>query len=145
MNHEKNRELDDMQMEQALRNFRSSMRAWSEEEFAKPRTVRRSRWNAVWMGITSPAASWALAVVVLGSSIGIPVSVHHERQVAEQRQALEHQKELEAKAAQERAAQAVDDAVLLSDVDSDIAQAAPEAMQPLASMMGDSGSLETQK
>ncbi len=38
---EKNPEMEDEQVELALRNFRESVRGWSEQEFSKARTVRR--------------------------------------------------------------------------------------------------------
>jgi hypothetical protein len=67
----------------------------------------------------------------------VPVRIHHERQVvAEQNAARERQLEL-AKEAREQQANAMTDDELLSHVDSDIAQGAPDAMQPLASMMTD--------
>jgi hypothetical protein len=143
----RNQEPEDAQVEEALRHFRNSVRAWSEQEFARPRTVRRSAWSQVWRMIGNPASNWAMAVALLASSVGIPVAVHHERQVAEQHRIDEQnrQKELAAKLERERAAQAIDDADLLSDVDSDIAQETPEAMQPLASLMSDTTATQAHK
>lgn len=144
------REMDEAGIEQALRNFRGSVKAWSDAEFMKPHEVRRSRWSALWMTLTRPAVSGAMAAVLAAASIGVPVAVvHHGQVVAEQRQEaanrinrINRQKAIEA---QEHAAQAVDDADLMTEVDSDIAQEAPDAMQPLASLMSDSGAAPVEK
>jgi uncharacterized protein HemX len=140
-------EKDDARIEQALRNFRGSVKAWSDAEFAKPREVRRSRWSAIWMTLTRPAVSGALAAVLAAASIGVPVAVvHHQQELAEQRQeAANRQKAIEARQAKEHAAQVMDDSDLMTEVDSDIAQEAPDAMQPLASLMSDSGSSQAEK
>jgi hypothetical protein len=143
----RNQEPDEAMVEQALRRFRGSVRAWSEQEFSRPRTVRRSAWSPVWRMIGNPAASWVMAAALLTSSVGIPVAVHHQRKVEAERQAaFERQRELTAQAERERAAaEAIDDAELLSDVDSDIAQETPEAMQPLASLMSETSAAQSHK
>ena len=77
-----------------------------------------------------------LALLVV--SVGVPVSVHHERQVVADRQAaLDRERAMQAEAAKQQAAPAMSDDELLSHVDSDIAQAAPDAMEPLASLMSE--------
>lgn len=141
------REMDETRMEQALRNFRGSVKAWSDAEFAKPREVRRSRWSMLWMTLTRPAVSGAMAAVLAAALIGVPVTVvHHQQVVAEQKQeAANREKAIEARQVQEHAAQAVDDTDLMTEVDSDVAQEAPNAMQPLASLMSDSGSTQVAK
>jgi len=121
----------DMELEQALANFRQSVHAWSEAEFNRPRTVHagaRSGWQ--------PALAWALGCVVAAGAAGGGVYEHHrvvvERQVAEAR--LQHQREL---AAQQKAREA--DQNLLANVDTDISRSVPEAMEPLAELMEDNG------
>ena len=143
MNYEdKNRETEEAQVETALRSFRESVHGWSELEFGRARVVRRSRWDAIAMTVVRPAMGWAMAAVLLVASAGVPMAVHHERQVAaERRMVLERQQELEAATAKPQAAAEMNlemnDDELMSHVDSDIAQSTPDAMEPLASMMGD--------
>ncbi len=140
-------EKNEARIEQALKNFRGSVKAWSDAEFATPREVRRSRWSAMWMTLTRPAVSGALAAVLATASIGVPVAVvHHQQVVAEQRQeAANRQKAIQVRQARENEVQPMDDADLMTEVDSDIAQEAPDALQPLASLMSDSGSSQAGK
>lgn len=147
MSLDQNQEMDEARVEQALRNFRGSVRAWSDEEYVQPRSVRRSRWTALWMTMTRPAVSGAMAAVLAAASIGIPVAVvHQERVVAEQQQeAANRQKAIAAQLTKQQTTQVKDDSDLMTEVDSDIAQEAPDAMQPLASLMSDSGSTPVEK
>ena len=81
---------------------------------------------------------WSLASALVVVSVGIPASVHHERQVAAERQAsLDREQAMQAEAAKQQVTTAMSDDELLSHVDSDIAQAAPDAMEPLASLMSE--------
>jgi cell division protein FtsL len=135
-------QLQDAQVDAALRNFRESVHAWSGQEFGRARVIRRSRWDAMSRVIARPAMVWAmastLACALLVVSVGVPVSVHHERQVVADRQAaLDRERAMQAEAAKQQAAPAMSDDELLSHVDSDIAQAAPDAMEPLASLMSE--------
>jgi len=148
MNPEEYRHKEDPQIEEALRNFRLSVRNWSEREFVRPRAIERSRWASFragfWQAIANPALGGTLAAAMLVASIGIPIGVHHQREIAAQHQAVV---ELERKQAAEQArkdaaaaafastSSPADDRAFLDDVDSDIAQDAPDAMQPLASLM----------
>jgi hypothetical protein len=138
-----NFENEDQDVQAALKNFRASVHAWSEQEMARPRQiqpVRVSGWlSSRWMKLMAvPMLGWGLASVLVVAGVTVPVSVHHERQVAAMRQAaiLEQQKQA-AEAAARLAQNSIDDEDLLKHVDSDIAQAAPDAMEPLASLMGD--------
>jgi hypothetical protein len=134
---ERNREIEDAQVESALKNFRESVRGWSEQEFSKARTVRRSRWDRVWSVLANPVLDWTLAGVLVVTSVGVPVTVHHQRQVIAERNAqLMRQQQLAREAAPQEAVGMSDDE-LLSHVDSDVAQVAPDAMEPLASLMSD--------
>jgi hypothetical protein len=93
----------------------------------------------VWLTLASPALGWSLIAVLALSSAGVPVVVERQHQAAEQRQAaLELERKQAAEEAARQAAASIDDEALLSGIDSDIAQAAPDAMQPLASLMSDS-------
>ena len=143
MNYEdKSRETEDVQVEAALRHFRESVHGWSEREFGKTRTVRRSRLNAIldamFHVIAKPAVGWSLAAAMLAAAAGVPVAVHHEREIAKEQQlTIERQEQAKLEAAKQQAATAMNDDELMSHVDSDIAQAAPDAMEPLASLISD--------
>jgi hypothetical protein len=129
-------ETEDQELQAALKNFRASVHAWSELEMTRPRQVRRiSGWVRL---MANPLLSWGMAGVLAAAMVTIPVTVHHERQVAAQRLAAVQEQQRQAADAAARLAQnSVDDEELLRHVDSDIAQAAPDAMEPLASLMGD--------
>jgi hypothetical protein len=140
---DKNRETEDVQLqdaqvEAALRHFRSSVHEWSGQEFGRARVVRRSRWDAMFQVIARPAVGWAMAALLAAASVGVPLALHREREVATAHSlVMERQREMEANAARQQAAPEMNDDELMSHVDSDIAQAAPDAMEPLASMMSD--------
>jgi hypothetical protein len=129
-------ELTDAQVAEALLHFRESVHAWSEAEYSKPRLVRQSKRSPVWTMITSPLLGWSLAAAVLTATVAVPVSEYrqHVNEVHKQQALAQQQKLEEQKAAQARAA-VIDDDELMSHVDSDIAQDAPDAMQPLSSLM----------
>lgn len=132
---------EEQEIEAALKNFRASVHAWSEAEFSRPRNVKTARQSGVWRLIANPVLSWGLAAVLVVGGAAIPVAVHHERQVEAQRlAAIQRQQHQAAEAAARLAQNSMDDEELLKHVDSDIAQAAPDAMQPLASLMGDTAS-----
>ena len=137
MNYEgQDRETEDVQA--ALRHFREGVHGWSEQEFGRARVVRRSRWDAMFHVIAKPAVGWSLAAAMLAAAAGVPVAVHHEREIAKEQQlTIERQEQAKLEAAKQQAAPAMNDDELMSHVDSDIAQAAPDAMEPLASLMSD--------
>ena len=127
-------EQEDPQVEAALRQFRQSVHAWSEQEFSRPRAVapRPATWLARWH---KPLVV-ALGCVVVVAGLSVPVGVHHQHAVAAQQQAqiLEQQRKAD-EAARQLALSKVDDDQLLADVDEDIAQATPAALEPMASLM----------
>jgi hypothetical protein len=136
---ERNRETVDEQVELALRNFRESVHGWSAQEYCKARTIRRSRWDLVWRMMANPVLGWTMTGALVVGSVGVPVRVHHERQVAAERSAQSlRQQQLEKENEARQAAVQMSDDELLAHVDSDIAQDTPDAMQPLASLMSDS-------
>jgi len=147
MNHEeRHNQAEDAQVEAALRNFRLSVHYWSEQEYARPRAIERTRWSrfrsGFWQTIANPALGGTLAAALAIASIGVPAGIYHQKAVAaEHKAALDHQQkqaaDLALKAQAAAAANPVDDEAFLDDVDSDIAQATPDAMQPLASLMND--------
>jgi len=127
-------EVQDDQFEQALRNFRLSVHAWSEAELSRPRTtamtVRRRNWRL--------ATGVALGCVLVAGGVSGAVYERHQRQVelariAAQREA-DHQRQLALQKARE------DEDQLLAKVNSDVSREVPDAMEPLAQLMGDDGS-----
>ena len=122
---------EDVQTSEALRHFRQSVHAWSEAEYLRPRMPKRKR-SLFAMG--SPALNWAAAAVLAVTVVAVPLVHHqHQEQVESQRKAAEaDQKKL---ASEKQTAYALDDEELLSHVDEDIAQDAPDAMEPLANLM----------
>ena len=139
---------EDVQVEEALRNFRASIHQWSEQEYVRPRTIERTSWSrfqtGFWRMIANPALGGTLAAALLITSVGVPVAIEREHKIAAERQALldRQKRELQQHLAEEEAkkstaANTVDDGAFLDDVDSDIARATPDAMQPLASLMMD--------
>ena len=121
----------DFELEQALKNFKSSVCAWSEAELSRPRRWTREVRHRSWR----LALGWAMgSVLVVGSVSGGLLERQHKLEVARmaaQQQAAERQKQL----LEQRATVAVTDESLLAGVDSDVSRQVPSAMEPLAQMM----------
>jgi len=131
------RNQNDEAVDLALRHFRESVHDWSDQEYSRPRSINRSRWDAAFRLVANPIMAWSLASALVITSVGVPVRIHHDRQLEAAKIAAQaHQREL-AREAQEQQANVMSDDELLSHVDRDIAQGAPDAMQPLVSMMGE--------
>ncbi len=147
MNFEKRQttEAAEARLEEVLRNFRSSVHAWSEAEFARPRAVAAAECRRSWrMGV-----AWALGCVVAVAGISAGVYGHHRQELAQriaaraaqlQRMAEVRQAASQAVAEQpEEATEAPDetmpDAKLMAAVDKDVSQEVPSAMEPLAQLM----------
>lgn len=118
-------------LNEALRSFRESVHAWSEAEFARPRTV------AVAARVRRP---WAIVSCTLGLVLaaGVAVTTVHERDVHLQQQRLaaaQRQAEQQRELAAQRAKESED---LLANVDKDVSREVPSALEPLAQMMDDS-------
>jgi len=118
-------------LEQVLRDFRSSVHAWSEAEYSRSRSganvVRLMSWRVV--------SGWALGCVLAAGSLGGGLYEHHHRQelarIAAAAEAARQQK-LEA---EQRAVTENDD--LLAKVDNDVSRQVPQAMEPLAQLMAE--------
>jgi hypothetical protein len=107
-----NEALDPM-LEQTLAEFRSSVFAWSEAAYQRPRAAlaaapRRQVWRL--------AAGWALGIALIAGGVSGGLNVRHHRQELA-RIAAAH--EAEAK------------------VDSDVSREVPSAMEPLAQLMAE--------
>ena len=140
-------QLEEAQLEEALRSFRLSMHARSEHELTRRPAARtqpvHSAWSA-WRWLTAPAVTWAAAAALAIAAVGVPAGVHYRNIVITREKAAanarQRQLQQSREAAQTQIAHSiVDDDKLLQHVDTDIAQDAPNAMQPLASLMSDSG------
>ena len=120
----------EVELEQALTNFRQNVHAWSAAELSRPRQVRvtaHGSWRAM--------LAWAMGLVVAAGAAGGAVYDHHRVVVERQKQALlEHHRQVEA---QQKAKEA--DESLLANVDNDISRSVPAAMEPLAQLMDDDG------
>jgi hypothetical protein len=124
-------DAEDLELEQALKNFKSSVHEWSDAAYSRRRVwtreVRRRSWRLV--------LSWALGcALVVGSVSGGLVERHHRvelARIAAEQQAAEQQKQLR----EQQARAQVSDEALLADVDSDVSRQVPSAMEPLAQMM----------
>ncbi|MGB6689612.1 MAG: hypothetical protein WBE76_17390 [Terracidiphilus sp.] len=123
-------------LEQALKNFRLSVHAWSEAELSRPRTmamtVRQRSWRL--------ALGWAMGcVLVVGGASGA-LYERHQHQLEISRIAAQRQADRAAEQARQMAAlKAREDEDLLAKVDSDVSQEVPAAMEPLAQLMADGG------
>jgi len=122
-------DAQDAELTEALKNFRTSIHAWSEAAQSRPRTmtheVRHRSWRL--------AAGWALGcVLVAGSASGGFYERHHRQdlaRIAAEQRAAEQQQQLRQQQARE------DDEDLLTEVDSDVSRQVPSAMEPLAQPM----------
>ena len=114
----------------ALRDFRNSVRAWSDAAYNRPRIMHEA---APRRGAWRKAAAWSLASALAFGVAGGGVLEYQHRQemtrVAAAREA-EHQRQL----AEERAREAEQQ---LARVDIDVARQVPNAMEPLAQLMAE--------
>ncbi len=118
----------DAGLEQALKDFRSSVHAWSEAECSRPRMVQlvhHTSWRL--------AASWALGCVLAAGSLTGGLYERHQKQEAAKIAAAEAASEK--LAAAERDSKAEED--FLAKVDSDVSRQVPSAMEPLAQLMAE--------
>ena len=126
-------ELPDAEFEEALKDFKSSVHAWSDAAYSRPRTVTREVRVRSWR----LAAGWAMGcVLVAGSLSGGLLERQHRldlaRIAAEQRAGEQQRQQRE-----QQARAKITDEVLLAEVDSDVSRQVPSAMEPLAQMMAD--------
>jgi len=124
-------ESEDPVVEEALRNFKASVDAWSDAAYNRPRTMRVVRYG--WRR----AAAWALGCVVVAGSMGgaLYERQHQQEHVRIAAAQAEAQKTAEAKLAAEQQAADLADEDLLATVDNDISRAVPAAMEPLAQLI----------
>lgn len=132
-------------LEEVLKDFRSSVHAWSKAEFARPRSVVAAEYRRSWR----MAAAWAMGCVLAVTGISAGVYGHHRQELALRiaARAAQQQRVTEARlaASQAVAEQAEEktavadakmpDEKLMAVVDKDVSQEVPSAMEPLADLM----------
>jgi hypothetical protein len=119
----------DAALEEALKNFRMSVHAWSDAAMSRPRTaqtVRHRSWRL--------AVGWALAGVLLTGGLSGGMFERQQR-IERERIAAARLAEQQKVQREQRAMQ--DDEDLLAKVDSDVSREVPSAMEPLAQLMND--------
>ena len=119
----------DPELDEALSDFRLSVCAWSDAEYAKPRIAAKPARQRSWR----PAAGWALGCVLMAGGLSGGVYERHQRQemarIAAARSA-ERQRLAAAQSGRE-------EDELLAKVDSDVSREVPSAMEPLAQLMAE--------
>jgi hypothetical protein len=128
-------DLQDTELDEALKNFKSSVHTWSDAVYSRPRTVAGEVRVRSW----KLAAGWALGcVLVAGSVSGGLLERHHRAElarIAAQQRAAEQARQLQDQQARAR----ITDEALLADVDSAVSRQVPDALEPLAQMMSEEG------
>lgn len=119
---------EEVRVEQALADFRASVRNWSDAAYSRPRTaeltVRHRNWRI--------AAGWALGcVLVAGTLTGGLVEHQHQQEAARIAAQQAHEQRL----AEARQQASQEDRKLMTSVDNEISQKVPSSMEPLAQLM----------
>jgi hypothetical protein len=118
-------------VDEAIRDFRLSVHAWSEAAYSRPRTVVAPAPRQIWR----LAAGWALACVLVAGGASAGVWEHHQHVMKVNAARIVEQQRL---VALERARLArMDEENLLARVDSDVSREVPSAMEPLAQLMAE--------
>jgi hypothetical protein len=131
----------DAGLDQALKDFRLSVHAWSETAYNRPRpadvSIRRRSWRL--------AAGWALGCALVAGGISGGIFEHQRQQAAAHAaaaaagQQAAPQQQVAAAQVQPRPREGRQDPNLMAKVDSDTAQEVPDAMEPLAQLMENGG------
>jgi hypothetical protein len=132
----------DLELEQALKNFRQSVVAWSDAAYSRPRAIvqaqaaphaRHRSWRL--------AAGYALSIALLAGAVaGVGYERHQRLETARiaAARAAEQQKMVSEQQGLVREEQArADEEDLLAKVDSDVSREVPNAMEPLAQLMAE--------
>ena len=120
------------EVEQALRNFRSSVHAWSDAVYRQPRRVEVAPRRTVWR----MAAAWTLGSVLVAGGAWGGILEHQHRQ-EQDRLARLRQQEQDRRLQEQKARQAEEELAL---VDTDVSREIPDALEPLVpSMTADDG------
>lgn len=132
MNFDRDSNQDGLQvdepLEQTLKDFRSSVHAWSESAYSQPHQSVRI-FTASWRVV----AGWALGcVLAAGSLTGGLYERHHIKEQAKIAAAAEAAQQQKLQAEQREESED-----LLAKVDRDVSREVPSAMEPLAELMAD--------
>jgi len=120
------------ELDEALRNFRLSVHAWSDAAYNRSRTVAVATRSTVWRAAVGWALGCALVVGIVTGGVFQYQRGLYERNLNQQR-AAEQQRKMD----QQLAAHVNEDSdTLLAHVDSDVSRQVPAAMDPLASLVG---------
>jgi hypothetical protein len=120
----------DPTLEQALKEFRSSVQTWSEAMYTRPRTaLAAAPQQRVWR----LAVGWALGVALVAGGVSGGFYERQHRQELAQMEAA-RMAEQQKIAAAEKVREEED---LLAKVDSEVAREVPSAMEPLAQLMAE--------
>ena len=118
----------DEALEQTLKDFRSSVHAWSESAYSQPHRpvkINATSWRVV--------GGWALGcVLAAGSLTGGLYERHHIKEKARIAAAAEAARQQKFQAEQSKESED-----LLAKVDRDVSRQVPSAMEPLADLMID--------
>jgi hypothetical protein len=126
-------EAQEKELEQVLAHFRQSVHAWSEAELSRPRTLAPAAPHRSWR----IASAWALGCVLAAGSLAGGLYDRHHRQELAAAAAREARAQQQAAEQQLQAAARQQDAKLFADMDRDVSQEVPSAMEPLAQLMDD--------
>jgi hypothetical protein len=119
--------VEDPGFDRVLSDFRSSVHAWSEAAYHRPRPIAAASRGAVWR----KAAAWALgSMLVIGAAGGGVLESRHRQEAARIAAAREAQQQRAFAEEREREAEKE-----LAKVDTDVAREVPNAMEPLAQLM----------
>jgi hypothetical protein len=127
-------------LENVLRNFRTSVHAWSEAELSRPRVIALPAHRHSWRF----AAAWALGCLIAAGTLSAGLYQYHRSQSLtsmvhrpQVQQIEQEQPQVPQPIASEHAGQG--DEGLMAVVDSDVSRPVPTAMEPLAQLMDDGG------
>lgn len=119
--------VEDVALDRVLGDFRSSVHAWSDAVYNRPRPIPAASRPAVWR----KAAAWSLgSMLVIGTAGGGVLEIRHRQDAARIAAAREAQQQRALAEEREREAEKE-----LAKVDTDVAREVPNAMEPLAQLM----------
>jgi len=125
-------DVQDQELELALKDFKSSVHAWGEAAYSRPRTLAARVPHGSWR----LASGWALGCLLVAGSVSGGLFQRHHRievaQVAAEQRAAEQQRQ-----ARELESAKMTDEALLAGVDSDVSRQVPSAFDPLTQMSED--------
>lgn len=121
-------------LQEALKDFRLSVHAWSEAAMNRPRRPIHSAVRTTWRF----AVIWAMGCLLAAGSVGGALYERHHRQEMARQAAVEQQRQLAAQTAAAASTRKQDEQ-LLAEVDSAVSRQVPSAMEPLAALMEGTG------